>query len=775
MASNIFDNLQSPVSYDAEFDKGWRAISEKGDEPIKAVFQLLQRVYWAAVEDEMANAILAFDDYKKFVPGGLPELAEGALESDYLRELLDLWDPMGLPPEIKNNVAISVLNEVKGSVYTIVSSYLMVPFSHNAERQKAPQDATIARSLLQACGFTDYDYVQEHPGGALISTRALPTLGNHSPREVLEYLHPENYKTIQGCDVFCAQVYSVCPERRIYEATKRAKGRRFLCSRKQFSGGLFTDYNYSRPSWRSAEDRIVQQFLRIATIWRTEKSPIAHESANRTLLQECAERLAESLEIFFAEEINLHLFLLAQKLGKTQKLTYSRMSNNCQDFCNGLLSYDNFTDPVFNAMYPFIPVSLAADIEKEPDDMSLSYLQSFVKPLQYPIPGSSKRAMLGSAVTMYSSYAQNDADLIDHVYSVRFGSDSTDGFSLGFGDESPAADHYLLKDEEMSCSDRFAAVFKQESSDRGSCTLADHLLDCPVDNLSVLQTHLHRQKKYYINEDREFLSNLPPSAWMTNRLQVLRRLKLLNDFLADIAAHFQECCRLRLPNFGVTDVKTLRKIWRPDGTAFSRAWHMDKRHGSTLYFAQDIDFGTGEMDNYKAVGFLTFGATFMQTHRQLMGGDEIFMTRLKRMKSMLMARVAGKEEDWSPWKWCTCDRCKMYKLHLTCYRVDWTAVDNQNSLERGEPPVTSPGHPDYTPPMAVERMLRDQEYGSNFVSSDSSALEVEEQKYEKAGSEWPTTYLLALRIIFKSKYADLGFLRWRLEEYTKLAAVKKEK
>jgi hypothetical protein len=39
----------------------------------------------------MANAILAFDDYKTYVPEGLPNLGEGALESDYLRELLDLW------------------------------------------------------------------------------------------------------------------------------------------------------------------------------------------------------------------------------------------------------------------------------------------------------------------------------------------------------------------------------------------------------------------------------------------------------------------------------------------------------------------------------------------------------------------------------------------------------------------------------------------------------------------------------------------------------------
>ncbi|KAL4800771.1 hypothetical protein BDV19DRAFT_2817 [Aspergillus venezuelensis] len=134
MPSNIFDDINSPTSYDADIDRGWRAISEKGDEPIKVVFHLLQRVYWDAVRDELANAILAFDDYKTFVPEGLEGLKEEELESGYLRELLDLWDPIGLPDDVKDNVAQSVFDEVK-------------------DRQKVSQDEIVARSLLQACGM----------------------------------------------------------------------------------------------------------------------------------------------------------------------------------------------------------------------------------------------------------------------------------------------------------------------------------------------------------------------------------------------------------------------------------------------------------------------------------------------------------------------------------------------------------------------------------------------------------------------------------------------
>ncbi|PTU24586.1 hypothetical protein P175DRAFT_041312 [Aspergillus ochraceoroseus IBT 24754] len=143
MSSNIFENLQSPVSHDADLDKGWQQISEKGDDPVTVLFGSLMEIYWAAVVDEMANAILAFDDYKTFIPGGLQELAEEALESDYLRELLDLWDPLGLPKEVKDDLCQGIFSNVK-------------------ERQNVSQDELVARSLLQACGFTDYDYVQEY-------------------------------------------------------------------------------------------------------------------------------------------------------------------------------------------------------------------------------------------------------------------------------------------------------------------------------------------------------------------------------------------------------------------------------------------------------------------------------------------------------------------------------------------------------------------------------------------------------------------------------------
>ncbi|KAL2840681.1 hypothetical protein BJY01DRAFT_16844 [Aspergillus pseudoustus] len=608
-----------------------------------------------------------------------------------------------------------------------------------------------------------------HPGGALISTRSLPSLGRHSPRDVLEFLRPENYKTIQDCDVFCKEVYSVSPKRHVYVATKRARERRFLCSRKQLSGGLFTDYNSCRQ-WKAGEAMIIAGFLKVAEIWRSGKSPIAHDERNRNILRDCAEQLTRLMQSSFADVVDPYLFLLALKLGKTQKLAYSRTNNNCQDFCNGLLDFDNYYHPMFSVMYPFIPVSISPDIEQKPDDRSLSYLQSFVKPLQYPIPGSrSQRAMIGSAVTMYSSYAQNDADLIDHVHSVRFGRDRESGFSLGFSFSKPSGgDQYLLKDEEMSCSDRFAAAHLPGGTGVKRCTLADHVLDYPVDNLSILQTHLHRKAKYYIDENGEFLTDLGPAAWMQNRLQVLRRLKLLNDFMAVIAAHFQELCRFVLPGVGPPTVKTLRQIWKPGGTIFSRAFHLDKRDGNKLYYAPDIDFGEGEMDNWRAIRFFTFGTTFAQTHRQIMGGDELFMTRLKTMKSLIASQIAGKEETWLPWEMCTCDECKFNTLLIMCRRLDWNAIDNDEALQRGETPAIKLGHPDYVSPRELERLVHSREYWKDVLERHRASYSYQEEYAASTGREWIATHLLCLRIIYGAENADLELLRWRLEEYGKL-------
>jgi hypothetical protein len=238
--------------------------------------------------------------------------------------------------------------------------------------------------------------------------------------------------------------------------------------------------------------------------------------------------------------------------------------------------------------------------------------------------------------------------------------------------------------------------------------------------------------------------------------------------MAEIASHFQELCRLVLPNVGTLNVKTLQKIWRPGDTIFSRACHMDKRDGNKLYYAPDIDFGEGEMDNWRAIRFLTFETTFTQTHRQVMGGDELFMTRLKTMKSLIVSRLAGKEETWSPWKMCTCNECKINTLSIMCRRLDCNAIDNDEALQRGETSVIRLGHPDYVSSRELLGLVNNREYWKDALQSHRPSYDYQEEYAANSGREWISTYLLCLRIIYGAENANPEMLRWRLEEYGRL-------
>ncbi|KAJ0424933.1 hypothetical protein BJY00DRAFT_308822 [Aspergillus carlsbadensis] len=516
MTSSIFNDLQSPVSYDADFDRGWRQISEKGEDLVKCLYELLRRVYWEAVQDEMANAILAFDDYKTFVPKGLPELDEGELESEYLRELIDLWDPLELPGEIKDSVCQSVF-EVSSWWQKCVAVGIFLTSIRTAKRPAGRLDRSLTPSSMRQDPIltTPCLIYWPHDKDSPITTMSRSTDGRRS------LLWEQRHKWTGGTQE------STKPS----SVQNAARVSAHFTSMSVKMAAAIYHYTFSQELDALEDHNRGQSLMSFGNAF------LDHITAGvegRGGFDHCPVRESGgSMTNREVTNVNPSLYLLASKLGKTQKLAYSRMSNNCQEFCNGLLDYDSYYHPVFSTMYPFIPVSLSLDVGREPDERPLSYLQSFVKPLRYPIPGfRSQRAMIGSAVTMYSSYAQNDADLIDHVHSVRFGRDRENEFSLGFNFSKPlGGDPYLLKDEEMSCSDRFAAAHLPGSLGVKRCTLADHVLDCPVDNLSILQAHLHRNVKYYIGEEGEFLTDLGSTAWIMNRLQIFRRLNLLNAFM----------------------------------------------------------------------------------------------------------------------------------------------------------------------------------------------------------------------------------------------------
>lgn len=162
------------------------------------------------------------------------------------------------------------------------------------------------------------------------------------------------------------------------------------------------------------------------------------------------------------------------------------------------------------------------------------------------------------------------------------------------------------------------------------CTQASHLLDGPHDNLSVLSFHIHRPRSQYtvrttdpsysfMAED-EFLSNRGPLAWVSNRLEVLHRLLLLNTYLACITAEFQS-------KSDEMTWKELEKSWKPPKPLFARAWHNNKRTGSNLVRP------TWNEEMKGPIG--SIAATVMMNTHSFMQETEIWKTRMSNLKRRL--------------------------------------------------------------------------------------------------------------------------------------------
>jgi protoheme ferro-lyase len=92
----------------------------------------------------------------------------------------------------------------------------------------------------------------------------------------------------------------------------------------------------------------MRRFLDVATSWRALKSATGPEERNRALLRQYAEDLTKTMKTCFGEEVDKHLTMLARQLAQKQDQAYDRMRNNCQTFCNALLS-----DHILGPMYPF--------------------------------------------------------------------------------------------------------------------------------------------------------------------------------------------------------------------------------------------------------------------------------------------------------------------------------------------------------------------------------------------------------------------------------------
>lgn len=292
-----------------------------------------------------------------------------------------------------------------------------------------------------------------------------------SSKDLQEFLfEPQTYISVAEQEVPTQRHLALSSAKRLYEAKVPVRNRRFAGFRKQLSGGMFTGYC---ERFLADETNVVDMFLSSAQTWDLIKNDRRlNQSEYRAKLKSCAKVLTKAIAYIYGEEVDLVLFLFAFGLVERVKLSYNRLSNNCQDFCSDLL-FRHDADNTFGLAYPSVP----PNVEQIGGRLSARYLMSFCSRMIYLHEDMPFVNPLASTTQLYDSFGQNDADMIDHVASIRFKSDPT-GFHLGLGGAGSCHDEYLLKAADTTC-------FR-----RTRCSMLDHILDGPQDNLSVLTTHM---------------------------------------------------------------------------------------------------------------------------------------------------------------------------------------------------------------------------------------------------------------------------------------------
>jgi hypothetical protein len=217
------------------------------------------------------------------------------------------------------------------------------------------------------------------PGGALMSLRNPPNFRASTPKAFMEFLaEPSHWKVHNDDEVVHNRLLSVSADRRLFQTEKPFRERRFMSSRKQISGGLFTGF-CSR--FRPNEEVIIERLMDSATIWAKVKKAEASQSDYRLALKTLAQLISNQIKQAFEYEIKKFLFCFADRLHKRVKLQYNRMSNNCQDFCNSMLFNGDKWDMLFEHIYPNVP----ADREHEENEIWPRHMISFAGKLRHPL------------------------------------------------------------------------------------------------------------------------------------------------------------------------------------------------------------------------------------------------------------------------------------------------------------------------------------------------------------------------------------------------------
>ncbi|KAK4248896.1 hypothetical protein C7999DRAFT_13172 [Corynascus novoguineensis] len=316
---------------------------------------------------------------------------------------------------------------------------------------------------------------------------------------------------------------AVSEQRSIFTQPRPFQERRLKACMKQVVSGAFSGFLDE-----SREARIANLLVNEAQTYSEleTKFPTRTRAWFERKLEQAAERLVVEAQPLLEPRIRYYLDLVATRIMDPDfRLNWDFMDNNCQKFCDGLLSYNVF-GRVFD---PYDDSGRAGNEESIPRPL---YLMSFVcRPESYTKQYTRTKYDVPNGLTeeylLKFRYGRHDhADIFDTLQEYWY--------DLG-NFRGP-----LYKHQELfpwDCTEAYC----REPTKCNDCSLSKHVWAFPFDSWSLIHLHLQKDRRWYPPRDVNKL-RLTDREWMDNRLQLILAQDVLIQGAISIQKHLKHSC-----------------------------------------------------------------------------------------------------------------------------------------------------------------------------------------------------------------------------------------
>jgi hypothetical protein len=238
-----------------------------------------------------------------------------------------------------------------------------------------------------------------------------------------------------------------------------------------------------------------------------QERPLRSREANYKSLSKTARNLIAPLKFIYGSNVKAFLQIFTRVSFDTNTdFRWSKYSNNCQSFCDLILS-----QPEFSTVFP-----RREQLQSMPSARGsvLDYLTSFRTNPQLGRTLEASRLSIGPLTTFFKQL-HNPSNAL----SAQEGA-----LNVAYDNNPPSCARLML--------------WRCQSED---CSLADHVWTNPAEHASILQLHLLLERSHYVNTDESGTSApLNDLQWIENRVAVLQALDCFATSAAGISRTFQD-------------------------------------------------------------------------------------------------------------------------------------------------------------------------------------------------------------------------------------------